>query len=246
MMNRVRQLAFSGGVLVLVLAVLWPGMPSAAGARQATPAATASCGDAAPAASPATSMGGMAGMDMGTPMVGIAIEFDLLYIDMMIPHHAAIMATAQAALERLVDPRLMEIAGAIVAAQGPEIKELRGYRQQWYGSADPMPMDAPMMTMLGELMPGMGSTPNDMMTQMDPGAQVAAFCAGEDPELTFIDLTIPHHESAIEISTLALTRAIHPELKEVAQRVIDAQQREVAQLRLIRSDLIGAASPPAG
>lgn len=245
-MNKVRRLAWQVGVLLLVLAVLRSGLPSAAGARQATPAAAASCGNGTPVAPPEASMGGMEGMAMGTPMAGMAMEFDQLYIDMMIPHHAAIMATAQAALERLQDPRLKEIAAAIVAAQGPEIEELRGYRQQWYGSPDPMPMDEHMMGMLGEMMPGAGSMPDQMMTQMDSEAQVAAFCAGGDPDLAFIDLTIPHHESAIAISEVALQRAVHPELKAVAQRVIDAQQREVGDLRMIRSALTATASPPAG
>lgn len=230
-------------MLLLVLAVLRSGMPSAAGARQATPVAAASCGEGTPMASPEASMAGRA---MGTPTAGMEMEFDQLYLDMMIPHHAAIMATAQAAMERLQDPRLKEIAGSIVAAQGPEMEELRGYRQQWYGSPDPMPMDAQMISMLNELIPATARMSDEMMTQMDPEAQVAAFCAGEDANLTFIDLTIPHHESAIAISTVALQRAVHPELKEIAQRVIDAQQREVGELRLIRSDLTGTASPPAG
>jgi uncharacterized protein (DUF305 family) len=47
--------------------------------------------------------------DGRTPAAGMdhmAMEFDQMYIDMMIPHHQSIIALAQAALPRLTDERL--------------------------------------------------------------------------------------------------------------------------------------------
>jgi uncharacterized protein (DUF305 family) len=166
------------------------------------------------------------------------VEFDQLYIDMMLPHHGSIIAMAQAALPRLQDERLREIAQNIIDTQSAEQEELRGYREQFYGSADPAPMDDHTMDMMMTAMPGMGSM-DDMMFQMDATAQVAAICAAEDADLGFIDLAVPHHEMAIAASATALEQATHPEIHDFAQRVIDAQSAEIEELSTIRAELSG-------
>ena len=197
-------------------------------------------------ATPGTEMGAMPGMDMASPAVGMdhaSMDFDQMYIDMMVPHHASILAMAEAALPRLEDERLREIADAIVEAQGQEIEELRGFREEFYGDPEPMPMDDGMMAAMGEMMPSMAGTMEEMAFQMDAAAQVAALCAAEDADLAFIDLTIPHHEMAIDASRDALDRATHPEIHAFAQRVIDAQQREIDALGAIRRELYGSATP---
>lgn len=178
-------------------------------------------------------------------MVGMSAEFDQSYIDMMIPHHASIIAMAEAALPRLADERLRELAQAMVATQRPEINELRELRERLYGSAVPVPvaeMDASMMEVMTGMMPGMESM-EAMVFQMDEVAQVGAICAADDPDLAFIDLTIPHHEMAIVASESALTEATAPEVRDFARRVIAAQQREIATLAQIRVELYGAATP---
>jgi uncharacterized protein (DUF305 family) len=205
-------------------------------AQEASPAAY-SCGTVA------TPMAGMdhstmAGMQTGTPAA--SEEFDQLYIDMMIPHHAGIVALSQAALPRLQDERLIALAEDVIADQTAEIDELRGYREQWYGSAEPLPLDPDTMM---QVMPGMTMPMDQMMAQMDPATQVALFCAAPDPDLAFIDLVIPHHQSAIIASEAALEQASHLEIRETAQRVIDAQQREIAELSGIRLEIYGSATP---
>lgn len=222
------------------------------GHHEATPPANA-CGDAAGMATPGA---GMAGMDlgMGTPTTGMAMdemgtpgamaEFDQIYIDMMIPHHESIIAMAEAALPRLTDERLREIAEAIIATQEPEIAELRDLRQRFYGSADIAAMDAANMAMMDEAMPEMGSMA-EMARLMDSTALVSAICAAEDTDLTFIELTIAHHEMAVAGSETALDAAIHPEIRDVAERVITAQEREIETLTEIRQELTGGATPAA-
>jgi uncharacterized protein (DUF305 family) len=163
---------------------------------------------------------------------------------MMIPHHQSIIALAQAALPRLTDERLQEIANAVIETQGAEITQLQEYREAWYGDPTPMPMDEAMMAAMGQMMPGMGDM-EAMAAQMDAEALVAAFCAVENPDLGFIDLTIPHHAMAIAASEAALEQAAHPEIQEVAQQVIDAQQREIEELTAIRQSLAESATPSA-
>jgi uncharacterized protein (DUF305 family) len=107
--------------------------PLGASAQEATPTMTYSC-DTVMAASP---MAGTEGMAMGTPaaegghdMAGQDVEFDQLYIDMMIPHHQSIIALAQAAQERLTDERLQAMAENIITAQDAEITELCLLREE--------------------------------------------------------------------------------------------------------------------
>lgn len=59
----------------------------------------------------------------------------------------------------------------------------------------------------------------------------------------FIVGMVPHHEDAIEMAELALTRAEHPELKELAQRIIDTQSAEVEQMEEWYLDWYGEEVP---
>lgn len=239
-MRRSTHWRIAATALMLLVAVARGGSATVA-LQDATPAATpASCDTAA---TPSAGMGmGMStptsGMDMDTPTM--AVEFDQSYIDMMIPHHASIVALAEAALPRLTDDRLRTLADEIISAQAAEIGELRGFREQYYGSPDPMMLSEQEMD---RVMPGMTMPMAGMMAQMDPATQVATFCAAADPDLAFIDLTIPHHRSAISASEAALEQAIHPEIVEFARRVIDAQLREIEELSAIRLELYGSATP---
>jgi uncharacterized protein (DUF305 family) len=47
----------------------------------------------------------------------------------------------------------------------------------------------------------------------------------------FIVMMIPHHQGAIAMSELALSRARRPEIKALAQRIIASQSREITQMR---------------
>ncbi len=51
-----------------------------------------------------------------------------------------------------------------------------------------------------------------------------------DIDRHFIEQMIPHHEDAVAMSELALTRAEHPELKQLAETVIRDQTREIEQM----------------
>ncbi|OFW58723.1 MAG: hypothetical protein A2133_07895 [Actinobacteria bacterium RBG_16_64_13] len=50
-------------------------------------------------------------------------------------------------------------------------------------------------------------------------------------EQHFLAQMIPHHEGAVAMAQLALTRAQHPELKRLAQTIIQDQTREIEQMR---------------
>jgi uncharacterized protein (DUF305 family) len=60
----------------------------------------------------------------------------------------------------------------------------------------------------------------------------------------FIDMMVPHHESAVAMAVVALARAEHDEIEMLAPEIIEAQELEIAQLRTWREEWFGDASTP--
>ena len=59
-----------------------------------------------------------------------------------------------------------------------------------------------------------------------------AMLADADPfDAEFIDMMVPHHEGAVAMAKAELIRGADPELKALAQDIIDAQQREISEMR---------------
>ncbi|MBE9156448.1 DUF305 domain-containing protein [Nodosilinea sp. LEGE 06152] len=60
-------------------------------------------------------------------------EFDLRFINGMIPHHEGALAMAQDALEKSSRPEVQQLAQDIVSSQQIEIDQMEQWRQEWYG-----------------------------------------------------------------------------------------------------------------
>jgi uncharacterized protein (DUF305 family) len=230
-----------------------------------TPAAdTAATDPCLAVATPSADMP-QAGM-MGTPamgggdMAGMMGQFDLMFIDMMTPHHASAVAMAQVAQTRAEHPELRSLAADIIASQRAEIAQMQSWREQWFPDAPAMPMMPmeQMMTMMGEMM---GETPGSMMgtpgampgpggmgmgMMMDAEQEIADLCATtEGFDLAFIDAMVPHHQTAVMMAQMATMRAEHPELRALAQTMLDDQQREIAQMQTWRTAWSASVTPAA-
>jgi uncharacterized protein (DUF305 family) len=72
----------------------------------------------------------------------------------------------------------------------------------------------------------------------DPNADRAPF------DLQFIDTMSEHHRGAIEMAEMALKKSENTELKKFAQKIIDDQKKEIAQMKEWR-DKWYAGAPPA-
>jgi uncharacterized protein (DUF305 family) len=77
-------------------------------------------------------------------------------------------------------------------------------------------------------------------------AVVVVLIAGGDDEAeatetdgAFIAEMVPHHESAIEMAEIALDQAQHPEIRQLAQRIVGSQSAEIDSLESIHEDLFG-------
>jgi uncharacterized protein (DUF305 family) len=72
----------------------------------------------------------------------------------------------------------------------------------------------------------------------------ASQAAASDFDQAFIDMMVPHHQSASEMAKLAQDRAEHEELKTLAGEIIEAQEAEIAQMKSWREEWFGSAETP--
>ncbi|HEY9646282.1 MAG TPA: DUF305 domain-containing protein [Chroococcidiopsis sp.] len=173
-------------------------------------------------------------MDHGSTMsmdLGPTDEnFDLRFIDGMVPHHEGAIAMAQEALEKSTRPEIRQLAEAIISAQEKEIAELKQWRSAWYPNAG----DEPMMysAEMGHTMPMTEEMRSNMMMAGDLGA------ADDQFDLRFINAMIPHHQGALEMAQQALA-SDRPEIKTLAQSILESQQQEIDQMIQWRQEWYG-------
>jgi uncharacterized protein (DUF305 family) len=148
---------------------------------------------------------------------------------------------ARIAQQRAERPELRQLADDILRSQDAEISRMRQWRQNWFGSSATPPMDK--MPMLS----GMAGMNHAGMT-MDMAADVERLRTAPPPfDLAFIDAMIPHHQSAIEAARVALKDSSRQEIQVLAIAILEAQQREVGQMRAWRLSWsqAGASATPA-
>lgn len=170
----------------------------------------------------------MSGMDhsmMQSAPNAASAPYDLQFIDTMSGHHQAAIEMARPAETNAQHAELKEMASHIIRDQEREISQMKGWREQWFKD-QPRAMNMEM--------PGM----MDSMKGMDMTRLNAA--TGNAFDLMFIDMMTPHHQGAVTMAREALTKTEHPEIKRLAQQIIDAQEREIAQMNKWKSAWGGA------
>ena len=79
---------------------------------------------------------------------------------------------------------------------------------------------------------------------VDPSNSGGASAEGTDLDRAFIDMMVPHHESAIAMAKIAQERAEHQELKDMAVEIVKAQEGEISQLHEWRVAWFGSPDTP--
>jgi len=150
-------------------------------------------------------------------------DYDLRFVDAMIPHHQGAVEMAQEVLNKSQRPEMKKLAEDIIAAQHREIEQMKQWRKAWYPKAGSKPMawHAPMNHMM-EMSPEQMQA---MMMKGDLGAADAEF------DLRFLNAMIPHHEGALVMAKDVLNKSKRPELKQLAQEILTSQQKEIDQMK---------------
>jgi uncharacterized protein (DUF305 family) len=147
------------------------------------------------------------------------VPFDQAFIDAMVPHHREAIEMAEAAQDRgLTQPDLEKIATDIVSSQQREIDQMLEWREEWFGSRT-----------LGPILPGVLGVPKSELGMEHGSADAVA--GAVDVDAAFARMMIPHHEGAIAMAEAAKERGEHEEVKELADAIIAAQEREIEIMR---------------
>jgi uncharacterized protein (DUF305 family) len=163
----------------------------------------------------ACSQGG--GDQGGAPATAAPNDADVTFTQNMIPHHQQAIEMAKLVDSHTKRAELRSLADRIVASQGQEITLMQGWLRDWGKPATPAGMDHGAMQMPG------------MMSEME--MRQLGVVKGEDFDLMFMDMMTAHHEGAIEMATTELRDGSLPEVKRLAQQIIDGQQAEIEQLK---------------
>jgi uncharacterized protein (DUF305 family) len=143
------------------------------------------------------------------------VPFDQAFIDAMIPHHREAIEMAKAADSRgLTQPDLQKIANDIVSSQQREIDQMLDWREQWFGSRT-----------LGPVLPEVLGVPESELGMEHGSADEVA--RADDVDAKFAEMMISHHKGAIAMAEAAKERAQHEEVKDLADAIIEAQEREI-------------------
>ncbi|QSE87744.1 DUF305 domain-containing protein (plasmid) [Rhodococcus pseudokoreensis] len=179
-------------------------------------------------------------------------QADVTFAQQMIPHHAQAIEMSDVVLAKDgIDPRVIDLANQIKAAQGPEIERLQGWLTEWGQSSMPMATSGMMtpgqsmpmatsgmmtpgqsmpMATSGMMTPGQSMPMSGMEMPGDSGMGVSGMMSAED-------MTALQNAQGVDASRLFLTQMIahHQGAIAMAQTEIDSGQypEAVAMARTI-------------
>lgn len=79
----------------------------------------------------ADSMKMMTGDEMKKMETLTGTQLDLMFVEMMIPHHQGAVIMANEALQKSSKPEIKTLAGSIIKAQEAEIKQMTDWKAKW-------------------------------------------------------------------------------------------------------------------
>lgn len=153
-------------------------------------------------------------------------DADVTFAADMIPHHRSAIEMAQLAEGRAADPRVVDLAARIEAAQGLEIETLSGWLEQW-GAEDETGMDH------GSMDHGSGG----MMSEQDRQALTNA--TGAEFDRLFLTQMIAHHTGAVEMAQTELSEGSNTDALAMAESIRDGQSAEIAEMEQLLTELGG-------
>lgn len=145
-------------------------------------------------------------------------DYDRYYLANMIAHHQGAVDMAKIAQTNAKHIELKTMANDIISAQTTEINNMLSWQKAWGypASSGEMMEDHSAMGMMDDMATA--------MTELEGKT-------GDDFDKAFLTQMIAHHESAVAMSRPGIKNAGHQEVKDLAKAVIEAQTKEIAQMR---------------
>jgi len=142
---------------------------------------------------------------------------DVMFAQMMIPHHQQAVEMAKLAAVRATDPQVKALAGRIKAAQDPEIATMRGWLTRW---------GSPMM------MRGTAGSHGGMASGMMSAADMAKLktLTGRAFDREFLTMMTDHHRGAIEMARTEVAGGRYAPAKQLAAGIVQSQTAEIATM----------------
>jgi uncharacterized protein (DUF305 family) len=159
----------------------------------------------------------MAGHSMGAssaPATAGHNAQDVMFAQMMIPHHQQAIVMAKQAATKASSPQVKKLASQIEQAQGPEIQMMTGWLQAW-GAAKPSD---------GGMHMGDGMMSDQDMKKLDG-------LSGKSFDRAFLQMMIKHHQGAITMARTEQAHGSFPGAKAMANSIVTSQSAEIATMR---------------
>lgn len=137
---------------------------------------------------------------------------DVMFAQMMIPHHQQAITMSDHELSTGQDPQVKELAAQIKQAQGPEIARMQGWLSSWGAPAHHG---------------GMGGM-DAMMSSRDMTAFQTAH--GPDADHRFLEMMISHHQGAIDMAHSEQSGGADPSAKDTADSIAESQQAQIGRM----------------
>ena len=148
-------------------------------------------------------------------------DADVAFLQDMYPHHAQAVEMTDMVADRTTNPDVLALADQIEAAQQPEMDQMSALLESWGEPAPSATMDD---------MGGMDHSSMDGMMTDDQMAELAGL-SGTDFDRMWMTMMIEHHEGAVTMSEDVLADGVNPEVRVLAEEIIDAQQVEIAEMQ---------------
>lgn len=146
---------------------------------------------------------------------------DVMFAQMMIPHHEQAIELSDIALDPTVGAgtEVIDLARSIKVAQDPEIDEMTALLTGW--------------GMATEMDPSMDHS--DMMSGMLTLDELDALSLlrGVDFDRGWLEAMIGHHEGAIDMAEDVVADGTDPSMRSLAERIISGQRAEIDAMRTL-------------
>jgi uncharacterized protein (DUF305 family) len=165
------------------------------------------------------------GVDAPADLVTGVSGADVMFAQMMIPHHEQAVVMSALAESRASDPLIRDLAKEISGAQEPEIALMASWLDEW--GAERLASDQAMGAHGSHGMAG-------MLTQEQLDELAAA--QGSEFDALFAQSMIEHHEGAVQMARDVLASGSDPDVASLAREIIVTQEKEILQLTSYLAD----------